>query len=117
MQLYWLIFQKNALAFQLLNGDEVFPVQFIFTSIKYAGLGLAGAITATLIDTDGNWGKTVWAALFVVFPILAAVLVSGIAGAPGREIAGGFFPFLLLLIAIYANRLAVEQDNQLTSHS
>ncbi|MEM8649236.1 MAG: hypothetical protein AAGF54_01775 [Pseudomonadota bacterium] len=104
-------FSENALAFQLLNGDEVFPVQFIFTSIKYAGLGLAGAITATLIDTDGNLGKVVWAALFIVFPILAALLVSGIAGAPGREIAGSFFPFILLLLAIYANRLATIQDD------
>ncbi len=104
-------FSENALAFQLLNGDEVFPVQFIFTCIKYAGLGLAGAITATLVDTDGNLGKAVWAALFIVFPILAALLVSGIAGAPGREIAGSFFPFILLLLAIYANRLATMHNS------
>ena len=107
-------FSENALAFQLLNGGGIFPVQFIFTSIKYAGLGLAGAITATLIDTEGNLGKIVWAALFIIFPLLAALLVSGIAGAPGREIAGSFFPFILLLLAIYANRLTTAYDNSRT---
>ncbi len=104
-------FSENALAFQLLNGEEVFPVQFMFTSIKYAGLGLAGVITATLINADGNLGKIVWGSLFILFPLLASLLVSGIFGSTGREIAGSFFPFILLLLAVYANRLATANDD------
>ncbi len=96
-------FAENALAFGVLSGGAVSPFFFPLTVIKYASIAFAGLLVSSIAPRDGALGMIVHGLLRYAFPVLIALLVSGIGGELVRMIVGASFPISLLLLALFAS--------------
>lgn len=99
-------FSENALVFKTLTGGEVYVAQWPLTVIKYAMLALSAVLLSTIININVFVGMTSMIFLRYGFPILIALLVSGIGGRVAGDVVGASFPLGLILLSIYAMNLS-----------
>ncbi|MEL7430395.1 MAG: hypothetical protein AAFN43_10390, partial [Pseudomonadota bacterium] len=101
-------FAENALVFNAMSGGDVSTVQGVLTVIKYAGLALVAVMASAVLPAGGFLGQLVHVLTRYLFPVAIAVLISGIGGEFTGQIIGAGFPFMLMLLALYAANREAE---------
>jgi len=102
-------FVENSMVYKTLIGEGTNSMRWMFTVLKFAGLGFAGILMSSILRPEERLGPVVLALTRYVFPVSVAVMLSGIGGETVRDFVSAGFAIILVVLAIYAHNLSQRQ--------
>ena len=92
-------FVENSMVYKSLIGEGTNSMRWMFTVLKFAGLGFAGILLFIDSATGGAPGTSSYRLTRYVFPVSVAVLLSGIGGETVRDFVSAGFAIILVVLA------------------